>query len=66
MQVENENLRRIKKLCRHERTQKQRMVEAASHHSGEQVVKMNSQISSYKMRQCEEQERLESLMRAAT
>jgi len=63
--VESDNLRRVKKLCKHERTQKQRMMEAAGHHSGDQRAKIDAQIANYKMRQCEEQDRLESLMRAA-
>lgn len=59
--VESDNLQRVRRRCQAERNSKQRMVDAANAHSGQEKAKMFEGIDAVGMRWCEEMYRLEAL-----
>jgi len=59
--VERENMMLLRRRCNAERTQKQKMVEAANHYSGADKAKMLAQADDMNMRWCDEKNRLEAI-----
>ena len=58
--VEADNLQRVRRRCSSERTTKQRMVDAANHHQGDDRAKMLEAADAFHMRWCDEKDRLEA------
>ena len=59
--VESENLRRVSRRCQADRNQRQKMIDAAGHYSGEEKARMLEQAHSYPLEWCDEKDRLDAL-----
>jgi hypothetical protein len=62
-QVERLNLNGLRQRCRHERVQRQRMMDMAAHYSGEQRASMQDQAGRFPLRWCDELDRYEDIER---
>lgn len=61
--IEQQNINGIRHRCRHERVQRQRMMEVAAHYSGDQRTAMQEQASRLPQRSCDELDRYEAMER---
>ena len=64
-EVERQTLAKVRQRCRHERAQRQKMMEAAGHYQGQERTSMQEQAGRAHMRWCDELSRLEGLERSA-
>mmetsp|Transcript_48351 Transcript_48351/g.151954 ORF Transcript_48351/g.151954 Transcript_48351/m.151954 type:complete len:273 (+) Transcript_48351:111-929(+) len=64
-EVERQTLAKVRQRCRHERAQRQKMMEAAGHYQGQERTAMQEQAGRAHMRWCDELSRLEGLERSA-
>lgn len=62
-QVERLNLSGLRQRCRHERVQRQRMMDMAAQYSGEQRATMQGQAGSFPLRWCDELDGYEAIER---
>ena len=63
--MERQTLAKVRQRCRHERAQRQKMMEAAGHYQGQERTSMQEQAGRAHMRWCDELSRLEGLERSA-
>ena len=63
--VEADNLKRVGRRCRHERNQKQQMVEVAGHYSGAERQQMLDRAAKMAQPWCDEKAHLDELGRRA-
>ena len=61
--IETDNARRVERRCKHERTHKQRMHEAAGHYSGTQREQFLDSASRVPQPWCDEKENLDARAR---
>jgi len=59
--IENDNLQSMRRRCNAERTQKQKMTEAANHYNGADKARMLESADSFHMRFCDEKDRLDAM-----
>lgn len=59
--VERQNAQWVGRRCQHEKTQRQRMLEAAGHYSGASREDFLKKAGSFTMASCKEKDRLETM-----